>query len=670
MLIKEKKSTSSAIRATRASVSLLGLCVGMVGTVDIARADDTHYVSINDGGVPSDNYNNDGATGNHATAIGVNADASGNSSTAVGINSQATNNSTTAIGDNARAFGATSTAIGWSSKADRVDATAVGSNAEADGDRSSAFGFQSKATANNSLAMGVNAQASGNSSTAVGVNSLATNNSTTAVGDNAQALGATSTAIGWSAKAGKVDATAVGSNAEADGERSTAFGFQSKAVTNDSLAFGSGAIAGTNAGDVALGAGSVTGVVTATTGTTINGLSYGFAGTAPASMLSVGSLGHERVIANLAAGQISATSTDAVNGSQLHATNQAVETLGGQVANNTTNITNLQQSISNGTIGLVQQTGGSNGAITVGGATGGTSIDVSGTSGPRTVSGVAAGVAATDAVNVAQLESAILAASSGGIKYDDASQKSVTFNNGGSATTLANVAAGNVSATSSDAVNGSQLYATNQVVSALATGTAGAFQSNNSSGRADPNASGADSVAGGFGAVASGARSTALGSGATSSGTNSVALGYNSSDGGLSNVVSVGSVGGERQIVNVAAGTRTTDAVNVGQLNNALVQANGYTNAQIAAVRFDMSKLRNHADAGTASAMAAAGLPQAYSAGKGMVAGSMGVYRDRTAFAIGASKAFNDGHTVIKGGATYTSYGSTFGANVGIGYQF
>jgi autotransporter adhesin len=153
-----------------------------------------------------------------------------------------------------------------------------------------------------------------------------------------------------------------------------------------------------------------------------------------------------------------------------------------------------------------------------------------------------------------------------------------------------------------------------------------------------------------------------------------VALGYNSTDGGLSNVVSVGSVGGERQIVNVAAGTRATDAVNVGQMNtglaNTLAQANGYTNSQVAAIRFDMNKLRNQADAGVASAMAVAGLPQAYTAGKGMVAGAMGVYRDRTAFAIGLSKALVDGHTVVKGGATYTSYGNTFGANFGIGYQF
>lgn len=313
--------------------------------------------------------------------------------------------------------------------------------------------------------------------------------------------------------------------------------------------------------------------------------------------------------------------------------------------------------------------------------TGGTSIDISGTDGNRVLSGVAAGAAPDDAVNVSQLAAAITCASQNAVTYDNDSHTSLTFNSGGEAAGLHNVAAGNVGAGSTDAVNGSQLYATNQHVmnnttqiTALNNGESGAFRSNNTSGRPAPSATGADAVAGGFGAVASGEQSVALGSGASATGRSSAALGYGSSDGGLENVVSVGYGGGERQITNVAAGTRATDAVNVGQLNaglsNTLTQANNYTDSRPADIRFDLGKLRRDADGGIAAAMAVAGLPQAFTPGAGMIAGGIGVWRNESAFALGLSKAFNDGHTVVKGGATMTTRSNMFGANIAVGYQF
>ncbi|VTR52747.1 Haemagglutinin [Serratia fonticola] len=98
------------------------------------------------------------------------------------------------------------------------------------------------------------------------------------------------------------------------------------------MAIGTGAISH-NVGDVALGAGSVTAAAVATTGATIGGNPHAFAGTAPTSTVSVGDVGAERTITNVAAGRLSDTSTDAVNGSQLKATNDQVDI-------NTTNITN------------------------------------------------------------------------------------------------------------------------------------------------------------------------------------------------------------------------------------------------------------------------------------------------------------------------------------------
>ncbi|MBB5420149.1 autotransporter adhesin, partial [Paraburkholderia sp. JPY171] len=76
---------------------------------------------------------------------------------------------------------------------------------------------------------------------------------------------------------------------------------------------------------MALGANSLTAEAVGTSGTNIRGTNYSFAGASPTSTVSVGSGGNERTITNVAAGRLSATSTDAVNGSQLYATNQAIE---------------------------------------------------------------------------------------------------------------------------------------------------------------------------------------------------------------------------------------------------------------------------------------------------------------------------------------------------------
>jgi autotransporter adhesin len=103
-------------------------------------------------------------------------------------------------------------------------------------------------------------------------------------------------------------------------------GADSQALGTDSVAIGPSAVAN-NANDVALGANSTTAATVATASGTINGTSYNYAGSAPTSTLSVGSAGNERTITNVAAGRVGASSTDAVNGSQLYATNSAIDTL-------------------------------------------------------------------------------------------------------------------------------------------------------------------------------------------------------------------------------------------------------------------------------------------------------------------------------------------------------
>ncbi|HHA2156717.1 TPA: hypothetical protein ACOEGU_004550, partial [Enterobacter ludwigii] len=108
-------------------------------------------------------------------------------------------------------------------------------------------------------------------------------------------------------------------------------GADSVAKGADSVAIGMGALA-SNKNDVALGAGSQTSTAVGTATATIAGTVYNFAGQVPDGTLSVGSLGHERTITNVAAGRLTDTSTDAVNGSQLYATNSALNTLNNNVS--------------------------------------------------------------------------------------------------------------------------------------------------------------------------------------------------------------------------------------------------------------------------------------------------------------------------------------------------
>ncbi|PUA75916.1 adhesin, partial [Burkholderia sp. AU29985] len=240
-----------------------------------------------------------------------------------------------------------------------------------------------------------------------------------------------------------------------------------------------------------------------------------------------------------------------------------------------------------------------------------------------------------------------------------------------------------------DAVNVSQLDAVaNQLTTLIDQRTAnGSYSSHPIGTNVPPGSTGQNSSAGGSGAVASGSNSTAVGNssqasgngstaigvGSTASGNNSTAIGAGSNDGGRSNVLAVGSADSARQVVNVAAGTQGTDAVNVNQLNaglsNTLSQANSYTDGQIAGLRNSLDSYRRDADGGTATAMAVAGLPQPSGPGKSMVAIAGSVYRGQSGQALGISTISENNHWIYKA-AVSTNTRGTYGAVVGAGYQW
>ena len=305
-----------------------------------------------------------------SVALGRAANANGAASLALGLNSHTREANAIALGNNANADDTNSIAIGTNSKADQAAAIAIGNNvkakkyssvvigedAESNNSRSVVIGYRASATnpamsasnqdTNQTVAIGAYANAWGDQSTAIGNNVDAKGNSSIAIGADDWDTVAVKTVAGTGKTVKQVyqdytgdvmetgddtythttsgeAAVAIGTKSQAIGELSTAFGTGTIAEGVASAAFGMGAKA-TQGNSVAIGAGSTTesgaiGVNEAT----VNNLKYsGFAGgnsVNPGDQVSFGSKNYERQLKNVAPGEISNTSTDAINGSQLYA---------------------------------------------------------------------------------------------------------------------------------------------------------------------------------------------------------------------------------------------------------------------------------------------------------------------------------------------------------------
>ena len=238
-------------------------------------------------------------------------------SVAIGSKNTALGSSALAVGNEAKAKMSESVAIGHEAQADKTWGIAIGTRATASDVRSLALGHQAKSAGYKANAIGADATANGNHANAIG-------SSATATGDHAQAFGA---------------------GAQATGVRTNVFGSDAAATADYSIAIGNKANAST-ANSIALGANSTTRSATSVTNATVAGHTFGgFAGTSPVGSVSVGKAGEERQIHNVAAGKISADSTDAVNGSQLYSVANDLQTqinnsTPGQINNNITNLTN------------------------------------------------------------------------------------------------------------------------------------------------------------------------------------------------------------------------------------------------------------------------------------------------------------------------------------------
>ena len=240
------------------------------------------------------------ANATQAMAMGVQSKASGVNAIAFGANSNASNETTIAIGVNSLASGINTIALGQGSKATDYSAMAFGLGANSSGRYSIAIGQDTKAAIEHSIAMGYSANAAEAFTISQGAYSEATQRA--------------AIALGYTAKATDRDAMALGSFANASAKSAVALGPHAKGTAYKSIALGADSEAGTNMFDAT------------SSGTTFKNdagvntpVSFAANSSAIGGAVSVGKAGNERQIHNVAAGRISATSTDAINGSQLHA---------------------------------------------------------------------------------------------------------------------------------------------------------------------------------------------------------------------------------------------------------------------------------------------------------------------------------------------------------------
>ena len=250
-----------------------------------------------------------------STAIGVNSMSKGVASTSIGVIARSWGKNSLAVGSQAGAYGDKSTSLGDTNTVgfDMTDGTTSGA-------ASSAVGTDNKVYGNNSYAIG-----GGNT-----IGSATITETTEANGDKIKKVtagtvkGSTAGAFGYKNTVTTDNAYVVGNNSTASADGAMVLGSSASVTGKNGVALGNNTkVANENA--VAIGNGSETAAAVATPSATINGVAHNFAGVNPASTVSVGKAGAERTITNVAAGRISAASTDAINGSQLYAVTSEID---------------------------------------------------------------------------------------------------------------------------------------------------------------------------------------------------------------------------------------------------------------------------------------------------------------------------------------------------------
>ncbi len=437
------------------------------------------------------------STGDYSIAFGRYAESIGEFSIAQGDSAKTGADKAIAVGHGSKALGIMSIALGDTANASKEYSMALGANSAANGTDSLALGRQSLASAANAIAIGAEteaaenatavgtkAEANGLNSVALGSGSIADVDNTIALGNQSQAIAAGAIAIGQANKADGVNAIALGNGSITGGANAIALGQGSYAGLENGIAIGAQATAqGKNS--IALGAGSVA---------------------TEADTVSVGNTTAHRKIVNMAKGDIDNNSTDAINGSQLYAISKSVaDNLGGGATVNSQGVvTSPNYRLKNGIYGNVgdaladlntntiqwdslkkgySAAHGTDATSKITNVTAGdlsaTSTDaVNGSQLKATKDDVAANTTnitnltsevAGNTTNITNLTDTVTNLGEDALKWDDAAGAFTAARGTNATNKITNVTAGELSDTSTDAVNGSQLKATKDDVATNTT---------------------------------------------------------------------------------------------------------------------------------------------------------------------------------------------------------
>lgn len=294
-----------------------------------------------------------GATSNNTVGGTNNTISTNSTSSAVwGFQNSIDANNALAFGTNNAVTGENGFAGGNDAKASGRNSFAFGSHAESLVEYTVAIGNQARTASYDSVAIGNGAFVSGESSIAFGRSNNVTGENSVAVGaNNGTVSGGQSAVVGYNNKIGSQKEQLVfGSNSESSGQGALVFGTHAKSLATDAVAFGNNTVAD-RANAVAIGTNSVTDDAVGVNGVDLNGTRHIFAGEQPGAVVSFGSKArtgaggvaqYNRQLQNVSAGRVEADSLDAVNGSQLYAAYDEINTLGTKVRANTSDISTLQ----------------------------------------------------------------------------------------------------------------------------------------------------------------------------------------------------------------------------------------------------------------------------------------------------------------------------------------
>ncbi|MER1916473.1 trimeric autotransporter adhesin SadA [Citrobacter portucalensis] len=382
------------------------------------------------------------AMGKWSTAIGSYSDSSGDSSLALGVKASSTGNRAIAMGASSSAAGSYSMAMGVNANASGETSVALGNKATAGGNNSAALGNGAKATGTNSVAIGAGSTAQEDNSVAVGNSTTQRQITYVAKGDiNSSSTDAVTGAQIYSLSQSVADRLGGGASVNSDGT-----------VNAPLYEVGTGTYNNVGSALSALN-NSITNTEASVAGLTNDALLWDDS----ASAFSANHAGSASKITNLAAGSLTADSTDAVNGSQLFDTNEKVDQNTADITTNTDSINQNTADITANTDSINQNT---------------TDIAANTTSINQNTTDIAANTTsinqnttdiATNTTNINNLSDAVTTLTDDALLWD-ADSGAFSAKHNGSASKITNLAAGTLAADSTDAVNGSQLFDTNEKV--------------------------------------------------------------------------------------------------------------------------------------------------------------------------------------------------------------